>query len=88
MEKWGAIFAAEAMKRKKKTMYTIIPTGNSSSFEYTFSILGKKGREEKSKKEIGKKKAYCILAKYYAKTLLKKNVDAIYTTIDNIVKNI
>ena len=61
---------------------------NSSSFEYTFSILGKKGREEKRKKEIGKKKAYCVLAKYYAQTLLKKNVDAIYTTIDNIVKNI
>ena len=63
-------------------MCTIIPTGNSSSFEYTFSILGKKGREEKRKKEIGKKKAYCILAKYYAQTL------AIYTTLDNIVKNI
>ena len=70
-------------------MCTIIPTGNSSSFEYTFSNLGKKGRDEKRKKEIGKKKkAYCILAKYYAQTLLKKNVDAIYTTIDNIVKNI
>ena len=56
MEKWGAIFAADAMKRKKKTMCTIIPTGNSSSFEYTFSNLGKKGREEKRRKEIGKKK--------------------------------
>ena len=76
------------MKRKKKTMCTIIPTGNSTSFECTFSILGKKGERKREKKEIGKKKAYCILAKYYAQTFLKKTVDAIYTTLDNIVKNI
>ena len=69
-------------------MCTIIPTGNSTSFEYAFSILGKKGERKREKKEIGKKKASCILAKYYAQTFLKKNVDAIYTTLDNIVKNI
>ena len=75
------------MKKKKKTMCTIIPTGNSTSFEYTFSILGKKGERKREKKRL-EKKAYCILAKYYAQTFLKKNVDAIYTTLDNIVKNI
>ena len=72
MEKWGAIFAADAMKRKKKTMCTIIPTGNSSSFEYTFSILGKKGREEKSKKEIGKKKGVLYFGKILRKDTFKE----------------